>query len=224
MIEGRKKMRLRNIPGAEEYLKKNAHYFVGSPTDAKGKWQTLFEKEQPLHAEFGSGKGQFIVNMAEKYPEVNFIGVEYKAEVLYKALKKAEKKHLHNLKLMLFDVGQAETAFEDGELDRLYLNFVDPWHKKRHAKRRLTHRRFLAKFKKLMGPTGEVHFKTDNRPLFQFSLNEFADMDYKMKNISLDLAADDWIDNVTTEYEEKFMRKGNPIFRVEVVLRDNQSK
>lgn len=213
-------MRLRNIPGAEEYLQQNTQYFIKDATACKGEWQSQFEKNQPLHAEFGSGKGQFIVHMAEKYPHVNFIGVEYKAEVLYKALKKAEKKPLNNLKLILFDVSEVETAFAPEELDRIYLNFVDPWHKSRHAKRRLTHRRFLSKFKGLMGPTGEVHFKTDNRPLFQFSLNEFAELDLKMKRISLDLAADEWVDNVTTEYEEKFMKKGNPIFRVEVILRD----
>ena len=223
-------MRLRNIPGCEEYLESQTDFFVLTDSSLKeqecrGKWKNIFDNGNPIHAEFGSGMGKFILEMAIVNPNINYIAVEFKAEALYRAVKRAEKyskengkDSLKNLKYLLYNVDKMEEVFGEGELDRIYLNFVDPWHKARHAKRRLTHRRFLGRFNSLMGEGGELHFKTDNRPLFEFSLNEFADENLKMRNISLDLVKSKFEGNVTTEYEEKFMKKGNPIYRVEVVL------
>lgn len=213
-------MRLRNIPGAEEYLIADKQYFVAEPVSHKGNWKAVFGNDQPIHAEFGTGKGKFITTLAELNPDINYIGVEYQAVVLFKALKRVEKRKLPNLRFILFDVNETETAFAEGDLQRIFLNFVDPWPKSRHAKRRLTHRRFIAMFRKVLGLSGEIHVKTDNRPLFEFTLNEFAEINLKMKNISLDLAQDTTFENVTTEYEEKFMRKGHPIFRLEAGFRE----
>jgi tRNA (guanine-N7-)-methyltransferase len=226
-------MRLRNIPGCEEYLESAEKFFVVAKAENQkqecfGKWKDIFGNDNDIHAEFGTGRGKFIAEMALNNPDINYIGVEMKAEALYKAVKKAEKldshlshqepskTHLPNLKYLLFNVDRMEEAFDESELSRIYLNFVDPWHKYKHRKRRLTHKRFLDRFAKILKDDGEVHFKTDNRPLFEFSLNEFASIDLKMKNISLDLVNSKFEGNVTTEYEDKFMSKGNPIFRVEV--------
>lgn len=213
-------MRLRNIPGAEEYLIANKQYFIAEPASHKGNWKAVFGNDKPIQAEFGTGKGKFISTMAERNPDINYIGVECQAPVLYKALRKVEKKKIPNLRYILFDVNETETAFDEGDLERIFLNFVDPWPKSRHAKRRLTHRRFISMFRKVLGLSGEIHVKTDNRGLFEFTLNEFADINLKMKNISLDLANDSTFENVTTEYEEKFMRKGQPIFRLEAGFRE----
>ncbi|WP_338537389.1 tRNA (guanosine(46)-N7)-methyltransferase TrmB [Helicovermis profundi] len=213
-------MRLRNIPGAEEFIFSKKNYIIENPKETKGKWREIFGNDNPIYSEFGTGKGKFITTLAAKNPDINYIAIEYKAEVLYKAMQKVEELKLSNLKFMLFNVEFIEEAFDKDELDRIYINFCDPWHKKRHAKRRLTHRVFLNKYKTILAEDGWIHFKTDNRKLFQFSLNEFSELDLKMKNISLDLASDDFEENVTTEYEEKFMLKGNPIFRVEVSIKN----
>ncbi len=211
-------MRLRKIPGAEEYIYSQENFIVKDPTGAKGKWKEIFGNDNPIHVEFGTGKGNFIITLARRNPNVNYIGVEYKSAVLFKAMKKVEGENLPNLRFMLLDVYTSNEVFGENELDRLYLNFSDPWHKTRHARRRLTHRRFLEVYKNFIKEGGWVHFKTDNRRLFQFSLNEFAELGLKMQNISLDLHNDDMEDNVMTEYEAKFVKKGEPIFRVEVNL------
>jgi tRNA (guanine-N7-)-methyltransferase len=229
-------MRLRNIPGCEDYLNSCESFFVKSSTEVsgsfespKGRWREIFGNDNPIHAEFGTGRGKFIAEMAMRNPNVNYIGVDMKAEALFKAVKKAERTSahmikaggsgLHNLRYMLQNVDKMEEVFDLEEIDRIYLNFVDPWPKHKHAKRRLTHKRFTKRFENILKAGGELHFKTDNRSLFEFSLNEFADGDLKMKNISLDLANSKFEGNVTTEYEEKFMGKGHPIFRVEVKLK-----
>lgn len=213
-------MRLRNIPGAEEYIYSQKNYIIEEPKSVKGRWNKIFGNNNEIHSEFGTGRGKFITTLALRNPDINYIAIEYKAEALYKAMKKVENYDLKNIKFLLFNIEYVEEIFEKDELSRIYINFCDPWHKKRHAKRRLTHRNFLTKYKNILKEDGFIHFKTDNRNLFQFSLNEFADLDLKMQKISLDLKNDNIEGNVTTEYEEKFMNKGNPIFRVEVNLKN----
>ena len=211
-------MRLRKVVGAEDYIYSQEKFIIKEPTEAKGKWREIFGNDNPIHVEFGTGKGNFITTLAKRNPEINYIGVEYKSAVLIKAMKKVEGVDQANLRFLLFDVYTSNEVFDKDELDRLYINFCDPWHKNKHSRRRLTHRRFLQVYKHFIKEGGWIHFKTDNRALFQFSLNEFADLGLKMQMISLDLHSDEMEDNVMTEYEAKFAGKGQPIFRAEVSL------
>jgi len=212
-------LRVRRVPGAYEALTELKTYFIEKPEEHKGKWREVFGNDHPIHAEFGGGKGKFIIEMAMKYPEVNFIMVDAVTEVVLKAAQRAENHQLHNLKIVMLDLRFAENYFAEHELDRIYLNFSDPWPKKRHYKRRLTHREFLEIYKRILKTDGWIHFKTDNKGLFEFSLNEFAETDMIMRNITLDLHALGWEDNVMTEYESKFSSMGHPIYRIEVTYR-----
>lgn len=212
-------MRVRRVPGAFEALTELKTYFIEKPEENKGKWREVFGNDHLIHAEFGGGKGKFIIEMAMKYPEINFIMVDAVTEVVLKAAQRAENHQLHNLKIVMLDLRFAENYFAEHELDRIYLNFSDPWPKKRHYKRRLTHREFLEIYKRILKTDGWIHFKTDNRGLFEFSLNEFAETDMIMRNITLDLHALGWEDNVMTEYESKFSSMGHPIYRIEVTYR-----
>lgn len=213
-------MRVRRVPGAYEALLKYDRYFIPEPERFKGSWQSVFGNDKPLYAEFGGGKGKFIIEIATRYPEINFIMVDAVTEILLKAAQRSYKHQLPNLRIIQMDLQFARNVFSDGELDRIYLNFSDPWPKKRHFKRRLTYRDFLETYRYLLKKGEWVHFKTDNRDLFEFSLNEFASLDLKMKNISLNLHANEPVDNVKTEYEEKFSSLGHPIYRVEVSFRE----
>lgn len=209
-------MRVRREPGALEALLKYEGVFISEPEVHKGNWQAVFGNSNPIHSEFGGGKGRFIIEMAKRYPEINFIMVDAVTEIVLRAAQRASKHNLPNLKIILIDLQFVRNYFSDGELSRIYLNFSDPWPKNRHFKRRLTHRDFLVLYKAVLCKDGWIHFKTDNKGLFEFSLNEFADLNLKMKNISLDLHKDLKIDNIMTEYEEKFSSMGHPIYRVEV--------
>jgi tRNA (guanine-N(7)-)-methyltransferase (EC 2.1.1.33) len=213
-------LRVRKKPGAYEALLEYDTYYIDQPEVHKGKWHEVFGNSNPIHAEFGGGKGKFIIEMAKRNPKVNFIMVDAVTEVVLKAVERAEQEEmLPNLKIIKIDLRFAQNYFDSEELDRIYLNFSDPWPKKRHYKRRLTYRDFMQVYKTILKKDGWIHFKTDNRSLFEFSLNEFATMDLVMRNIALDLHAQDGIDNVMTEYEEKFSSMGHPIFRVEVAFR-----
>lgn len=213
-------MRVRKKPGALEELMALTPWYIHTPEEHKGAWHKVFGNDNPIYSEFGGGKGKFITEMAMKHPDVNFIMVDVITEVMLKAAEKAYDLKLPNLRLIKIDLNFADQYFEKGELDRIYLNFSDPWPKKRHYKRRLTYRGFLEKYQQLLKEGGEIHFKTDNRDLFEFSLNEFAAIDMKMRNISLDLHASDFEGNCMTEYEEKFSSKGMPIYRVEAKFRE----
>ncbi|MDS1030373.1 tRNA (guanosine(46)-N7)-methyltransferase TrmB [Bacillota bacterium LX-D] len=209
-------MRLRNIPGAEEKLQTYGS-FVREPFKNYGKWQQFWGNKNPLHLELGTGKGQFITTLAKENPEINFIGVERAEEVLLTAVKKASQLELANMAFLWVDIKDISQIFAADEVDRLYINFCDPWPKKRHRKRRLTHASFLQEYSKLLKPGGEVHFKTDGEELFEFSLNEFSENGWQLKNICLDLAARGAEGNVTTEYEDKFRQRGMKIYRCEAV-------
>lgn len=210
-------MRLRNIKGAKEKLESFDKCFVEERP--KSGWKNLFENDAPLHVEFGMGKGGFITGMAKQNPHINYIGVDAKVPIVYKAIRKAGEELPKNLYFLQANVMNAKEYFNDGEIDRLYLNFSDPWPKKRYAKRRLTHRNFIKLYEELLIKEGEIHFKTDNRSLFEFSLNEFAALDLKLSNITLDLHNSEFEGNIMTEYEEKFSKKGQNIYRCEAKFR-----
>ena len=206
-------MRLKNIKGAKDKINKSP-YIVQNPEDYKGKYQTLFKNNNKIHLEIGMGKGDFIINMAKKYPNINFIGIEKFDSVILRATQKLENENLQNLKLIRFDAVEIENIF-DREIDTIYLNFSDPWPKNRHEDRRLTSRKFLERYDNIFENKKHIIQKTDNRKLFEFSIKSFTDYNYKIKNISLNLHEDD-IDNVETEYEKRFISLGFPIYMIEV--------
>lgn len=209
-------MRLRNVPGSREEIAENP-YCVDEPKEYKGRWKELFEKDQPLYLEIGMGKGRFITELAMRYPERNFIGIEKYSSVLVRALEKREEHpELTNLLYIRMDAEELPEVFAPGEVDGIYLNFSDPWPKDRHAKRRLTSRQFLARYAQVLKADGVVEFKTDNRPLFDFSLEEIPEAGWKLLGCSFDLHHDAAMNegNIMTEYEEKFSAKGNPIHKL----------
>jgi len=208
-------MRRRKVKGADEKLLSYKNYVLRENIDElKGKWDKKFKNDNPIHVEFGTGRGKFITTLAKENPNVNYIAFEIKEEVIIKGVEKAVEAELDNILFAWADVSNILDYFEEGELSRIYVNFCDPWPKTRWAKRRLTHTNFLNMYKGLLNKDGELHFKTDNEKLFEFTLNEIASNHWMLKNISLDLAKSDF-ENVTTEYEDKFMSYGMRIFRCE---------
>ena len=215
-------MRLRRKPWVDEAIHAYDDFVYPKDRPAgegeRGRWREIFGREAPLFVELGTGKGDFISQMAEREPAVNFIGIEKQQDVLIAAAKKVREKELKNVRLLVFDIAQLENIFAPGEVTRFFVNFCDPWPKARHAKRRLTHRSFLQRYKALLAPGGSLFFKTDNRALFDFSLEEFRELGLLLQNVSYDLHADMPVDNVMTEYERKFSGKGEKINRCEVTF------
>lgn len=211
-------MRVRNRKGATELLEAHPQYVILNPADAKGRWQEIFGNDHPIHVEVGSGKGAFVSGMAKANPEINYIGIDIQKSILSYALDKVLATDVPNIKLLWVDGSDLTDYFEEGEIDRLYLNFSDPWPKKRHEKRRLTYQSFLATYQQILPENGEIHFKTDNRGLFEYSLVSFSQYGMKLKGVWLDLHASDFEDNVLTEYEQKFANKGQVIYRVEAAF------
>lgn len=205
-------MRLRNITGARDVIAES-EYVVQEPTEYKGRWKDLFENKGELHVEVGMGKGKFLNEMARRNPHINYIGIEMYSSVLLRALQKMELDPLPNLKFLCIDARILPDVFEKGEVDHIYLNFSDPWPKDRHAKRRLPSRQFLERFDQILKADGRISFKTDNRDLFDFAVEELEPASWKAEVITYDLHADEVLceGNVMTEYEEKFSSKGNPI-------------
>lgn len=211
-------MRLRRDPRATEYLENNQRMIL-EPQQYKGKWHEVFGNTNPIHVEFGCGKGGFITELAKRNPNINYIAAERAETVVYKACKKANRQEevLENLFFLYFDVANCMDIFEEGEVGRIYLNFSDPWPKNRYAKRRLTYRDFLKKYEHILGENGELHFKTDNKGLFASSIEEFSLEKWQMKNVSLDLHNSGMEDNIMTEYEKKFSELGFTINRLEAI-------
>lgn len=207
-------MRLRNVRGAREKIAAD-EYTVKEPEQNKGKWHAFFENENPIHIEVGMGKGKFIMELAERNPEINYVGIEKFSSVLIRALQKMEEKQLTNLVFIRMDAEDIEQVFEKEEVAQIYLNFSDPWPKDRHAKRRLTSTRFLARYENILKKEGKVIFKTDNRDLFDFSLEQAKEADWVIENYTYDLHNSEYNEgNVMTEYEEKFSKEGKPINRM----------
>lgn len=219
-------MRLRNIPGARDAILESS-YVVQEPKSHRGKWAECFPKAQPLHIETGMGKGRFLMDMARLHPEINYVGIEMYDSVLLRALQKREEleeagEGFDNLLFMRVDARELPEIFEKGEVQKIYLNFSDPWPKARHAKRRLTSREFLARYEEILTSEGLVEFKTDNRELFEFSLEEAEEKGWELLAHTFDLHhQEDMMEgNVMTEYEEKFSSMGNPICKL--VIRQRQ--
>ncbi|WP_342535941.1 tRNA (guanosine(46)-N7)-methyltransferase TrmB [Sporosarcina sp. FSL K6-3508] len=209
-------MRLRNKPWAKDFMAEHPEMLIMDSEGKKSHWAEEFGNPQPIHIEVGTGKGQFIIGMALANPSINYIGIEHFDNVIVSALEKAiEVGKPSNLRLLRANGEDLENIFADAEIDRVYLNFSDPWPKTRHEKRRLTHANFLQKYEGILKSGGEIHFKTDNRSLFEYSLVSMTDYGMKLLSVSLDLHANMPEDNILTEYEEKFSSKGQPIYRLE---------
>lgn len=213
-------MRLRKKPWIEEAILEFSDFLYTETMQIeqikKGEWSKEFGRQAPLYVELGTGKGRFITQMAARYPEINFIGIEVQKDVIYYAGLKAKELGLKNLRLLCFDINNISELFAEHEVSRFFVNFCDPWPKARHAKRRLTHVSFLEKYRHLLAPQGQLFFKTDNRPLFDFSLEQFEEAGLKISNLTYDLHNSGMEDNIMTEYEEKFSGLGEKINRCEV--------
>ena len=208
-------MRLRNIKGAREAIEKTPFVEL-TPENYRGRWREHFGNDRPVWLEVGMGKGQFIMELARRHPEINFIGVEMYSSVLIRAVQKREQEEIANLLFLRIDARSLPDCFAPGEIQRIFLNFSDPWPKDRHAKRRLTSRQFLERYAKILEQHGLVEFKTDNRDLYTFSLEEREAAGWRLLCSTEDLHGDSELmrDNIMTEYEERFSARGNPIYKM----------
>ena len=207
-------MRLRHVKNAFEDLANDTKYFVLNPKDYHGKWALeVFKNNNPIHIEIGCGKGQFMMGLAKHFPDINFIAIEKYDSVLVRCLEKVSQDDIPNLKLVLLDALMLKEVFDKGEVEEIYLNFSDPWPKTRHAKRRLTSYIYLDIYRNILASDGAIIQKTDNRSLFESSLESLSQNDWYLTNISLDLHKTDLF-NITTEYEDRWSQKG-PIYRLE---------
>ncbi|MDR1700248.1 MAG: tRNA (guanosine(46)-N7)-methyltransferase TrmB [Lachnoclostridium sp.] len=207
-------MRLRNIAGSREYIAEN-NYVIHDPEEFRNNWDKCFGNNHPIHIEIGMGKGKFIHELALRNPNINYLGIEKYSSVLYRAIKRHAADPLDHLLFLRIDAENLPLIFGIGEIDRIYLNFSDPWPKDRHAKRRLTSPYFLNRYNQILGANGQVIFKTDNRDLFDYSLESAAQTSpWQLRDITYDLYKSRYIDgNIPSEYEEKFVQKNIPIHR-----------
>ena len=204
-------MRLRNIPGARDVMVENEYVFA-DPKGMVGTWSQVFGNDNPIHIEIGMGKGKFVTTLAIMNPGINYVGIEKYSSVLLRAVEKQEELKLPNLRFIRMDAELIKDVFGHFEVSQIYLNFSDPWPKDRHAKRRLTSKEFFARYDEILKPEGEVQFKTDNRELFDFSVEEIAKTKWKLNYITYDLHNEaNCIGNIMTEYEERFFAEGKPI-------------
>ena len=209
-------MRLRNVKGSREKIAAT-DYVIHDEETMKGRWHEVFDNDNPIHIEIGMGKGQFIMELARRNPDINYIGIEKYSSVLLRALEKRElEEDMHNLYFIRMDAEYIEKVFDTNEVSRIYLNFSDPWPKDRHAKRRLTSRQFFERYNIILKKDGQVEFKTDNRPLFDFSVEEVKEAGWQLRAVTYDLHNDAKLceGNVMTEYEERFSAAGNPICKL----------
>ncbi|MEK1299465.1 tRNA (guanosine(46)-N7)-methyltransferase TrmB [Limosilactobacillus fermentum] len=208
-------MRVKHKKWAVPLMEAHPEMMTMDPASFKGRWQERFAKPQPLQVEVGMGKGQFIIGMAKAHPEINFIGLEIESTVAAIALKNALPEQLPNLTLVRGDGAGLDTYFEDGSIDRLYLNFSDPWPKTRHEKRRLTYKTFLANYQQVVKPEGGLEFKTDNQGLFEYSLTSLNNFGMIFDGVWLNLhESPENEGNVETEYEQRFASLGQPIYKL----------
>lgn len=216
-------MRLRHVKNAFEDLANDTKYFILNPKDYHGKWALeVFKNNNPIHIEIGCGKGQFMMGLAKHFPDINFIAIEKYDSVLVRCLEKVSQDDIPNLKLVLLDALMLKEVFDKGEVEEIYLNFSDPWPKTRHAKRRLTSYIYLDIYRNILASDGAIIQKTDNRSLFESSLESLSQNDWYLTNISLDLHKTDLF-NITTEYEDKWSPKG-PIYRLEARMHKDPNR
>lgn len=207
-------MRLRNVAGSREVIAES-RFVVQNPEKWKGCWCELFGNTAPVHIEIGMGKGRFIMDMARLHPEINYIGIEKYSSVLIRGIQKMETEELPNLYFIRMDAEDITEIFGKEEVGKIYLNFSDPWPKDRHAKRRLPSREFLSRYDEILSREGNLEFKTDNKDLFMFALEQLEPAGWKLEKVTYDLHNDETMmeGNVMTEYEERFSSKGNPIYK-----------
>lgn len=205
-------MRLKHVKGAEEYIASSDHV-IQDFKEHKNQWKLIFGNDNPIHIEIGMGKGQFLMELASRNPNINYIGIEMYSSVLIRAVQKKEELELPNLFFILMDATEITEVFGEKEIDRIYLNFSDPWPKARHAKRRLPSRQFLQRFKVILKDEGQIEFKTDNQDLFEFALEEIEPGGFKEVAVTHDLHHNEEMNdgNIMTEYEERFSKLGNNI-------------
>lgn len=207
-------MRLRNITGSREMIAES-RFVVHEPQEYKGRWSELFGNDHPLRIEIGMGKGRFIMDLARMHPKINYVGIEKYSSVLLRGIQKMETDPLPNLYFIRMEAEEIADVFGREEVERIYLNFSDPWPKDRHAKRRLPSREFLKRYDEILVRDGVIEFKTDNEDLFRFALEEIAPAGWQLLQMTEDLHHDEKMlaGNVMTEYEEKFSALGNPIYK-----------
>jgi len=208
-------MRLKHVKGADEIIKCGI-YYVDNYKDYKGSWNKVFNNDNPIYIEIGMGKGDFILENAIRYPGINFIGIEKFDSVIVRAIQKSNELELNNLKLIRMDALEIDEVFEK-EIDRIYLNFSDPWPKERHAKRRLTSPIFLKKYDLVFKGIPNIIMKTDNNSLFEYSVESLREYGYEIINLTRDLYKEDITDNIPTEYEKKFVNLGIKINRFNAI-------
>ncbi|MCP8617161.1 tRNA (guanosine(46)-N7)-methyltransferase TrmB [Salirhabdus salicampi] len=206
-------MRLRNKPWADDFLKENDDIVVSSASSYKGSWKHAFQNDKPIHLEIGTGKGQFIANMAKQHPDVNFIGMERAKSVIVNAVQKVKDAEVDNVRLINDNAIDLRDMFSKHEIDLIYLNFSDPWPKNRHEKRRLTYSLFLEQYQHIMKRGSQIVMKTDNKGLFEYSVVSFSQFGMVLEEVTLNLHELHDPLNVMTEYEEKFSKQGQPIYR-----------
>lgn len=214
-------MRLRNVTGSREVIAASG-YVIHEPQEQKGNWHELFGNKNPIRIEIGMGKGRFIMELARMNPDINYVGIEKYSSVLIRGLQKMEAAPLPNLYFIRMEAEEITSVFDKGEVDRIYLNFSDPWPKDRHAKRRLPSREFLQRYDAILVPDGIIEFKTDNHDLFQFALEELEPAGWHLDRMTEDLHHNTEMmqGNVMTEYEERFSSSGNPIYKY-IISRGN---
>ena len=215
-------MRLRNVRGSRDQIAKN-EYVIKNPETCKGRWKEYLGEGFPLHIEIGMGKGKFLMQLAQQNPHIHYIGIEKYSSVLVRALEKMEDIPLNNVHFIRMDAEYIQMVFGKGEVDQIYLNFSDPWPKDRHAKRRLTSRQFLERYDNILKENGRIIFKTDNKDLFDFSVEEIKTAGWTLDLCTYDLHHSEYLEgNIMTEYEERFVKKGNPICKLEASRGVNQ--
>lgn len=215
-------MRLRNIKNAHDIISESK-YFITNPENYKGNWNSLFKNNNEIQIEIGMGKGDFIIALALKNPNINYIGIEKYATVLVSTMKKLKDLDIPNLKIINIDANNI-TDYFDKEISKIYLNFSDPWPKKKHSKRRLTSPAFLESYTKIFKDNFLIEMKTDNRMLFEYSLVSLSNCSYVLDEVKLDLYKELNDDNVQTEYERKFVAKGQPIYKLKAIHKIDSQK
>ncbi len=211
-------MRMRRKKHREERMDVCSDIMIENFADYKNDLKSVFSDDKPLHIEIGCGKGKFMLETAKSNPNVNFIAIEKNLDVLVLAMEKVKREGLTNVRFVAGDAGVLSEFESKTKCDVIYINFCDPWKKNRQAKRRLTHENFLNVYKKIISPSGMIRFKTDNKMLFEFSLNSFSDYGLRLKNITLDLHSSIYNEgNVMTEYETLFSEKGQPIYSCQAI-------
>ncbi len=213
-------MRARKRKNTPDRIKACSEIFIELPEEHKDSWSEVFNNGNPIRLEIGCGKGDFVCGMAANHPDVNFIAIEKATDILVLALEKVKAAGLNNVRFINCDAELLADIFPEHFFDTIYINFCDPWPKKRHAKRRLTSPNFLELFKRVLTEDGSIHFKTDNLPLFEYSLETFAECKYRLENVTFDLHTELLeYDNVKTEYEKNFIAKGFKINRLEAYVK-----